>query len=88
MKKSPIYVFIVLCVNDLKNFYNFSMWMLKGINFLKVIVITFVSIIETILLYALYQGRHIVPIFNILVGMVLIFIIASLSISLLNSLKK
>ena len=88
MKKSPIYVFIVLCMNDLKNFYNFSIWMLKRINFLKVFVITFVSIIEVILMYGLYKGRHIVPIFNILVGMTLIFIIGSISISLLNGLRK
>ena len=88
MKKSPICVFIVLCVNDLKNFYNFSVWMLKRINFLKVFVITFVSIIEVLLMYGLYKGRHIVPMLNILVGMALIFIIGSISISLLNGLRK
>jgi len=85
--KQLAYAETILLYGDLKNAVRFCIWMLKRINFVKVIAIIAVILIEAILLYGIYISRHTLPILNILVGAVVFLVVGSLSITLLKEVK-
>lgn len=85
--KLTTYCYYVMTIGDIKKVFKFCVWMIKRINFLRVIVTISVVLIETMLLYGAYTGGSKIPIINLIFTAVLFLVIGIASINLLEGIE-